>query len=185
MLCCRNLGPWVIAVVIATFLLGSIPAAAQATGTLSLSLQVQSSISLVFNSYPAGPGVCQLTGSGTNNASLYLGWATQPAVGAHGGCGQYTVIDGSTYQMSSPFYLEVDVWNLASSQYDLRAWVSSAVPGKVAFLLNSQTLAGARPPTPIQTNAYGSTTETFAVQVQKQVPAGMVNATVQFEATAK
>jgi len=181
----RNREGWAVACLCAILLLGSLPAFAQGAGALTVSLHVNSSISLVFNSYPAGPGVCPLTGSGTNNAGLNLGWATQPAGGTHGGCGQYTVVNNSTYQMSSPFYLDVEVFNLSSSQYDLRAWVASAPPGQVAFLLNSQTLTPSRTSAPQQTNAYGSTTETFAIQVQKQVPAGTLSGTVEFEATAK
>jgi hypothetical protein len=155
---------------------------AQGNATLSISLQAQSSISLVFNNYP---GACSLTNAGTNSVGLYLGWATQPSQGQHGGCGQYTVINGNTYQMSSAFYLEVDVSNSTSTQYDLRAWVSTPIPGKVTYWLSGTQLGAARPSAALQTNAYGSSVQTFATQVAKQVQAGTLTATVQFEATAR
>jgi hypothetical protein len=160
----------------------AVSAHAQGNATLLFSLDAQPSISLVFKSYP---GACSLSNAGTNNVGLYLGWATQPSQGQHGGCGQYTVINGNTYQMSSAFYLEVDISNSASTQYDLRAWVSSPIPGKVSNWLSGTQLGTARPSAPLQTNAYGSSVQTFATQIGKQVAAGMETVTVQFEATAR
>jgi hypothetical protein len=87
--------------------------------------------------------------------------------------------------MSSAFYLEVDISNSASTQYDLRAWVSSPIPGKVSNWLSGTQLGTALPGTPLQTNAYGSSVQTFATQIGKQVAAGMETVTVQFEATAR
>lgn len=172
---------WMVASVCVLVLFASVGAHGQSV-TLSFSAQVQPSISLVFNNYP---GACSLSNAGTNNVGLYLGWGTQPAQGQHGGCGQYTVIDGSTYQLSSALYLEVDTSNSPSTQYDLRVWVSSTIPGKVSLWLSGTQLGTTRPAAALQTNAYGSSVQTFATQISKQVPDGMVSPTVQFEATAR
>jgi hypothetical protein len=70
---------WMVASVCVLVLFAAIGAHGQATMTLTLSAQVQPSISLVFNNYP---GACSLSNAGTNNVGLYLGWGHAAVPGA-------------------------------------------------------------------------------------------------------
>ncbi|MGA2989349.1 MAG: hypothetical protein ABSD88_02655 [Candidatus Korobacteraceae bacterium] len=155
----------------------------QGSTSLDISMQMTSSISLVFNSYPGG---CPLSNSGTSSVGLNLGWADNFSPG-YSGCGTYSGGNGTTYTVSTPFYLDVEVQNSSSTQYDLRVWMSAPtpIPGKVNFLLNGATLTNTRPAGAQQTNSYGPVMETFGISVQKQVAATALNFTAQFEATAR
>jgi hypothetical protein len=175
-----NLGFAMSACLIVLLVRLSARAQAQGNTNLAIAMDVTSSISLVFNSYPGG---CPLSNSGTNSVGLNMGWADN--VGDYTGCANYSLL-GSTYTVSTPFYLDVEVQNSTSTQYDLRAWMSTANPnGKVTFQLNSMALPYSRPSAAQQTNSYGPVMETFGIQVMKQVPDMVINFTVQFEATAR
>lgn len=162
-------------------LLSRASARAQGQGNtnLDVTMQLTSSISLVFNTYPGG---CPLANSGTNSVGLNMGWANN--TGGHGGCATYALA-GSTYTVSTPFYLNVTVQNSTSTQYALRVWMSSAIPARVSFLLNGVTLPAAQPGTAQQTNNYGQIMETFGISVRNAAPAQVLSFTVQFQATAQ
>ncbi len=146
---------------------------------LDVTMQVTPSISLVFNTYPGG---CTLANSGTNSVGLNMGWANN--TGGHGGCATYS-LNGTTYTVSTPFYLNVQVQNSTSTKYALRAWVSSTIPASVSFLLNGATLPAAQPGTAQQTNSYGQIMETFGISVRNAAAAQVVGFTVQFQATSQ
>jgi hypothetical protein len=166
-------------------LLTKLSARAQGQGStnLDVTMQLTSSISLVFDTYPGG---CALANSGTNSVGLNLGWADNFPPG-YSGCGSYSGGNGTTYTVSTPFYLDVEVQNSTSTQYALRVWMSAPnpIPGKVSFLLNGAALTNTRPATAQQTNSYGKIMETFGISVQKQVTSQVLDFTAQFEATAQ
>src|SRR5690349_9274379 len=78
--------------------------AQNSSAQLSISLTVQSSISLVFQNNPSvgTPGFCPLTNPNTNNVGLDLGSASFPG-GASSACVNYTHLTSSFYQISSAF----------------------------------------------------------------------------------
>ena len=94
------------------------PASAQVTdtGTLSITGTVQSSISLIFNSDPAG---VTLTGSGTDNATLPFG-----DIQAYGGSmspGVTRTVGPDSFTVSSPVGVQVKKANSSSANYTLTA----------------------------------------------------------------
>ena len=94
------------------------PASAQVTdtGTLSITGTVQSSISLIFNSDPAG---VTLNGAGTNNAALPFG-----NIQAYGGTispGVTRTTGADSFTVSSPVGVHVRKANSSSANYTLTA----------------------------------------------------------------
>jgi len=86
------------------------------TGTLTITGTVQSSISLIFNSDPAG---VTLSGAGTNNATLPFG-----TIQAYGGTlspGVTRTTGAGSYTVSSPFGVNVRKANSSSANYTLTA----------------------------------------------------------------
>ena len=153
----------------------------QGNAMLSFSMDATSSISLVFNSYAPGAGVCQLSNSGTNSVGLNLGWAN--GTGGHGGCPAYSHV-GTTYTVSTPFYLDVEVSNSTSTSYALQVWVTPAPPANAQYLLNGVQLPSVKGATQQAHNAYGNTTETFGVTVANSVTAQTFSFVANFQATA-
>ena len=164
-------------------LLTGLSARAQTQGstTLDITMQLTSSISLVFNSYSGG---CPLANSGTSIVGLNLGWANN--TGGYLSCASYTCTGYpcTRYSLSTPFWLDVEVTNSTSTQYGLRVWVSTAAKTGVTYLLGTKTLTYSRPSTATQTNSYGPLQETLQVRVNNTVQPAVVNFTAQFEATA-
>jgi hypothetical protein len=165
----------------------ALPAQAQTSGgQLTVTLSVQSSISLIFQTNPASPapGFCALTNSGTNNVGLNLGTAAFPG-NNYVGCGSYTHIPGAIYQVSSAFDVVVSKANTNSPNYRLAAQISTAPPANVTWLVNNITLTNTGF-TPLDAaDNYGSAvTKTLQVQVKNTVPAGPLVETITFMATA-
>lgn len=166
----------------------AIPARAQGTsGQLTINLQVQSSISLIFQNNPAvgTNGFCPLTNSGTNNVGLDLGTASFPAGSDSLACVAYTHVGGATYQVSSAFDVVVTKANTSSPNYRLAAEISTAPPANVTWLVNNITLTNTAFTTLDAGDAYGApVTKTLQVQVKNTVPAQILLETITFLATA-
>lgn len=165
----------------------AVPAFAQSSsGQLTVNLQVQSSITLIFQDNPAAPsaGFCHLTNSGTNNVSLDLGTAAFPG-SSYVGCGAYTHIGGATYQVSSAFDVVVTKANSSSPNYRLAAEISTAPPANVTWLVNNVALNNTAF-TPLDaSDTYGTpVTKTLQVQVKNTVAAQTLFETITFLATA-
>jgi hypothetical protein len=156
------------------------------TGQLTITMSVQSSISLVFNNNPAvgNPGFCPLTNAGTNNVGLDLGIAAHSG-NLHSACVNYSHLSNSTYQVSSAFDVLVTKANTSSPNYRMSAQISTAPPANVAWLINNVNLTNTGF-TQIDTAAtYGAAnTKTLQVQVQSKVPAQVLFETITFLATA-
>src|SRR5262249_56849465 len=77
------------------------------SGQLSISMTVQSSISLVFqnNANVNTPGFCPLTNAGTNNVGLDLGTASFPGSFHSSTCVNYQHIGGGGFCVSSAICL--------------------------------------------------------------------------------
>jgi hypothetical protein len=98
----------------------SFASAQTATGTLTVSANVQGSINLVFNSDGAGVA---LTGSGTNNATLAFGNVS--AFGAVS-AGVVRTVNANTFTVSSAVDVNVTKTNSASANYTLKAQLGAA-----------------------------------------------------------
>jgi hypothetical protein len=154
---------------------------------LSVSLNVQSSISLIFQTNPAAPanGFCPLGNSGTNNVSLDLGQASFPSGSDSLACVGYTHIPGAIYQVSSAFDVVVSKANSSSPNYTLAAEISTAPPANVTWLVNNVALTNTGFIQLDAADTYGTAvTKTLQVQVKNNVPAQTLVETITFLATA-
>lgn len=157
------------------------------TGQLSISLTVQSSISLVFQNNPSAGtnGFCPLTNSGTNNVTLDLGTASFTPASDSLACVAYSHISANTYQVSSAFDVVVTKANTSSPNYRLAAEISTAPPANVVWLVNNVTLTNtAFTQLDASDNYSQAITKTLQVQVGNAVPAQAMAETVTFLATA-
>ena len=156
------------------------------TGQLTITLNVQSSISLVFQNNPAvgTNGFCPLTNAGTNNVGLDLGSASFPSGSDSLACVAYAHLGGAIYQVSSAFDVVVTKANSSSPNYQLAAEISTAPPANVTWLVNNVALSTAFTPLDAADNYSQAITKTLQVQVKNNVPAQVLAETVTFLATA-
>src|SRR5262249_44763036 len=125
------------------FFLCSCNAQAQtSSGQLTITMNVQSSISLVFqnNANVGNPGFCPLTNAGTNNVGLDLGTASFPGSFHTSTCVNYQHIGSAMYEVSSAFDVVVTKSNSSSPNYRLQAEISTTPPVNVTWLINNLTL---------------------------------------------
>lgn len=158
-----------------------------ATGQLTISMTVQSSIDLIFRNNPAvgTNGFCPLTNSGTNNVGLDLGTASFPGGSDSLACVAYAHIGTATYQVSSAFDVVVSKANSSSPNYRLAAEISTAPPANVTWLVNNVTLTNTAFTQLDASDSYGTAiTKTLQVQVKNNVPAQILTETITFLATA-
>ena len=185
----RRLARWVsqpLAVLAAlVFCLGMEAQAQQASGTLTVTATLQSSIRLTFvdNASVGAAGFCPLVNPNTSAASLDLGTASWTG-GASSSCVNYVKPAGpATYEVNSAFDVLVQKANTSSPNYRLQVAMSSAPPANVTWLLNSTTLTTATQ-TLLAAASYGRTTTTLHVQVKNSAAAGVLAETIFFTATA-
>jgi hypothetical protein len=157
------------------------------SGQLTITMNVQSSISLIFQNNPSvgTPGFCPLTNSGTNNVGLDFGTAQFPGSVHSSACVNYAHIPGAIYQVSSAFDVVVTKANTSSPNYRLAAQISTPPPANVTWLVNNVTLTTAGfTPLDAADNYSAPITKTLQVQVKNTVPAQVLLETVTFLATA-
>jgi hypothetical protein len=176
-------------VICALWLLGaSIQAQGQSSaGQLSITMSVQSSISLIFddNASVGNPGFCPLTNAGTNNVGLDLGTAAFPGNFHTSACVNYQHLNASFYEVSSAFDVVVSKANSSSPNYRLAAEISTAPPAGVVWLLNNVTLSNTAFTQLDAADTYSQRiTKTLQVQVRNNVPAQLLQETITFLATA-
>lgn len=160
--------------------------AQNSSGQLTISMSVQSSISLIFQNNPAvgTQGFCPLTNAGTNNVGLDLGVASHSG-NLHSACVGYRHISSSTYEVSSAFDVVVSKSNTSSPSYRMSAEISTAPPANVAWLIDNVTLTNTGFTQLDAADTYGGAiTKTLQVQVQSKVPAQTLFETITFLATA-
>jgi len=157
------------------------------SGQLSITMNVQSSITLVFQNNPSvgTTGFCPLTNAGTNNVGLDLGTAAFPGSFHTSTCVNYQHLNAAFYEVSSAFDVVVSKANSSSPNYRLAAQISTPPPTGVIWLLNNVTLTNTGFTTLDTTDAFGQRiTKTLQVQVRNNVPAQVLLETITFLATA-
>ncbi|HEV7550197.1 MAG TPA: hypothetical protein VGP65_00845 [Candidatus Angelobacter sp.] len=168
-------------------LLATSAGAQTSSGQLTITMNVQSSITLVFQNNPAvgSTGFCPLTNAGTNNVGLDLGTASFPGNFHSSACVNYTHLTGAVYEVSSAFDVVVNKSNSSSPNYRLAAQISTPPPANVTWLVNNVTLNSVGLTTLDTTDNYGSAvTKTLQVQVKNTVAAQVLAETITFLATA-
>jgi hypothetical protein len=168
-------------------LLASSAAAQSSTGQLTITMNVQSSITLVFQNNPSvgTTGFCPLTNAGTNNVGLDLGTAAFPGNFHTSACVNYTHLTAADYQVSSAFDVVVTKANSSSPNYRLAAQISTPPPANVKWLLNNVTLTNTGFTALDAADAFGARiTKTLQVQVKNTVAAQVLQETITFLATA-
>lgn len=168
--------------------IAGLPAHAQtASAQLSISLSVQSSISLVFNDNPSvgTQGFCPLKNAGTSNVGLDLGTAAFPGNLHTSPCAAYAHVGGANYEVSSAFDVLVTKFNTSSPSYTLQAQLSTVPPANVAWFMGTTLLTTAPVELLPASNNYGQpATKRLRVQVRNNVPAQSLQETITFLATA-
>jgi hypothetical protein len=157
------------------------------SGQLSITMNVQSSITLVFQNNPSvgTTGFCPLTNAGTNNVGLDLGTASFPGNFHTSACVNYTHLTSADYQVSSAFDVVVSKANSSSPNYRLAAQISTPPPANVIWLLNNVPLTNTGFTTLDTADAFGARiTKTLQVQVKNTVAAQVLLETITFLATA-
>jgi hypothetical protein len=161
--------------------------AQSSSGQLTITMNVQSSISLIFQNNPSvgTPGFCPLTNAGTNNVGLDLGAAAFPGSFHSSTCVNYQHLNAAFYEVSSAFDVVVTKANSSSPNYRLAAQISTPPPASVIWLLNNNVLTSTGF-TPLDAaDAYGQRiTKTLQVQVRNNVPTQVLQETITFLATA-
>lgn len=168
-------------------LLASSATAQTSSGQLTITMNVQSSITLVFQNNPSvgTVGFCPLTNAGTNNVGLDFGTAAFPGSFHTSTCVNYTHLTGAVYEVSSAFDVVVNKSNSSSPNYRLAAQISTPPPANVTWLLNNVTLTTAGFTALDAADNYATPiTKTLQVQVKNTVAAQTLLETVTFLATA-
>lgn len=168
-------------------LLASSAVAQTSSGQLTITMNVQSSITLVFQNNPSvgTTGFCPLTNAGTNNVGLDLGTASFPGNFHTSACVNYTHLTAADYQVSSAFDVIVTKANSSSPNYRLAAQISTPPPANVTWLLNNVVLTTAGFTTLDTTDSYATPiTKTLQVRVKNTVAAQVLLETITFLATA-
>src|SRR5258708_35265831 len=104
-------------------LLVSSAAAQPSSGQLTITMSVQSLITLIFQNNPSvgTTGFCPLTNAGTNNVGLDMGTAAFPGSFHTSTCVNYQHITAAFYEVSSAFDVVVSQANSSSPNYRLAA----------------------------------------------------------------
>jgi hypothetical protein len=168
-------------------LLAASAGAQTSSGQLSITMNVQSSISLIFQDNPSvgTPGFCPLTNAGTNNVGLDLGTAAFPGSFHTSTCVNYQHLTAAFYEVSSAFDVVVTKANSSSPNYRLAAQISTPPPTGVIWLINNVTLTNTGFTALDTTDTFGARiTKTLQVQVRNNVPAQILLETITFLATA-
>jgi hypothetical protein len=168
-------------------LLAASAGAQTSSGQLTITMNVQSSITLVFQDNPAvgTTGFCPLTNAGTNNVGLDLGTASFPGNFHTSACANYTHLTAADYQVSSAFDVVVTKANSSSPNYRLAAQISTPPPANVTWLINNVTLTPAVFTTLDTTDNYATPiTKTLQVRVKNTVAGQLLLETITFLATA-
>ena len=168
-------------------LLAASAGAQTSSGQLTITMSVQSSISLVFQDTPSvgTTGFCPLTNAGANNVGLDLGTAAFPGNFHTSTCVNYQHITAAFYEVRSAFDVVVSKANSSSPNYRLAAQISTPPPNGVVWLVNNVTLTNTGFTALDAADNFGQRiTKTLQVQVRNNVPAQVLLETITFLATA-
>jgi S-formylglutathione hydrolase FrmB len=152
-----------------------------ASGTLTVTATVNSSINLVFNSDAAG--VPLSSGAGTNAATLAFG--NVAAFGAIGANITRTVVAGTSFTVSTPVDVLVTKANSSSANYTLKAQLGAA-DATNTWAVAGNTITSAAASTITATGTYGSNaSESIAITIPFTEASGTaISNTINFTATS-
>ena len=169
-----------IVIFAAAVMMTSLAAAQTASGTLTVTATVNSSINLVFNSDASG--VALASGAGTNTASLDFGNVSAFGAVAPGVTQTATATD---FTVSTPVDVLVSEANSASANYTLTTQLSTA-DATNTWAANGVTFTSATAGTATATGAYGSNVPvTLAITIPFTTTSGTtISNVVNFTATA-
>jgi len=151
-----------------------------ASGTLTVTATVNSSISLIFQKDLAGAAI---GGAGTNAATLAFG-----PVSAFGGtvpAGVTETTSANSFTLSSPVDLVVSKANSTSANYKLTAQLNAAPGNGESLTVNTLAVTNASATTINATAAYGTTVATVALTIPFTVASGTtISDVINFVATS-
>lgn len=152
-----------------------------ASGTLTVTATVNSSINLVFNSDAAG--VALSSGAGTNAATLAFGNVS--AFGAIAANITRSVVAGTSFTVSTPVDVLVSKANSTSANYTLKAQLGAA-DATNTWQVAGNTVTSAAASTITATGTYGSNAaEAIAITVPNATAGGTsISNTINFTATS-
>jgi S-formylglutathione hydrolase FrmB len=152
-----------------------------ASGTLTVTATVNSSINLVFNSDAAG--VPLSSGAGTNAATLAFG--NVAAFGAIGANITRTVVAGTSFTVSTPVDVLVTKANSSSANYTLKAQLGAA-DATNTWAVAGNTITSAAASTITATGTYGNNaSESIAITIPFTEASGTaISNTINFTATS-
>jgi len=161
----------------AMVLTAGIASADTASGTLTVTGTVASSINLTIES--AGGTT---SGTGTSAATSALGSISKYGSAPTG----FTLAQGaSNWTISSTVGVKVDKANLTSTDYTLTAQLGSAPASGITWKLNGSTLSDSAATTLTSTGTYGSTgSYSWDIVVADSAAAAAIDNTVDFTATS-
>jgi hypothetical protein len=152
-----------------------------ASGTLTVTATVNSSINLVFNSDPSG--VTLSSGGGTNAATLAFGNVS--AYGPVAANVTRSIVGGNSFSVSTPVDVLVSKANSSSANYTLKAQLGSA-DATNTWQVAGNTITNAAATTITATGAYGSNAaNAIAITVPFTTASGTnISNTINFTATS-
>ena len=162
---------------LATMMLAANAVAATASGTLTVTGTLESSLTLVVQS--AGGTT---SGTGTAAATSALGSISKYGSAPTG----FTLARGaSNWTLSSTVGVQVDKANLTSTDYTLTAQLGSAPASGVAWKLNGSTLSDSAATTLTSTGTFGSTgSYSWDIVVADSASAAAIDNAIDFTATS-
>lgn len=157
--------------------MSGVAAASTASGTLTVTGTVESSISLTVES--AGGTT---SGTGTDSATSALGNISKYGAAPTG----FTLARGaSNWTLSSTVGVQVNKANLTSTDYTLTAQLGSAPSSGVTWKLNGSTLSDSAATTLTSTGTYGSTgSYSWDIVLADSAAAAAIDNSINFTATS-
>ena len=160
------------------FAITGIANAQSGSGTLGVTATVQGSISLTFVTDASGLAV---TGTGTSTASLPFGNVSMYSgtIPAHV---TKTVNDTTSFDLSTPFDVRVDLANSASTAYTLNATLATADSTNV-WSIGATDISSAGPFALTAAGVYGTAVPyTLKIRVPAVATAGLISNSIGFSA---
>jgi hypothetical protein len=168
---------FILTTVLSAFTLIGVANAQTGSGTLGVTATVQGSINLTFVTDASGLAV---TGTGTSTASLPLG-----NVSMYSGTVPANVtktIGATSFSLSTPFDVRVDLANSASTTYTLTATLAAA-DSINTWWLGAIDISAAAPHALTAAGVFGTAVPyTFKLTVPASATAGLVSNTINFTA---
>ena len=168
---------FILTSVLSAFALIGVASAQTGSGTLGVTATVQGSINLTFVTDASGLAV---TGTGTSTASLPFG-----NVSMYSGTVPANVtktIGATSFSLSTPFDVRVDLANSASTTYTLTATLAAA-DSINTWWLGAIDISAAAPHALTAAGVFGTAVPyTFKLTVPASATAGLVSNTINFTA---